>query len=109
MAKHTLLPATRAKRALFGSWLATTLGLGGVLIPKCPLCVAAYLCLFGVSAGSARAVAQLGMPLCLLLVLVSASATALFVARRGRRRSRDSELDQSPTDASQNVCSCRTN
>jgi membrane protein implicated in regulation of membrane protease activity len=108
MAKHTPIAATRAERALIGSWFATALGLAGVLIPKCPLCVAAYLCLFGVSAGSARAVAKLGLPLCLVLVFVSAFATALFVARRGRRRSRASELHQPPAGASRSVCSCRT-
>ena len=54
-------------------------------MPKCPLCAAAYLCLFGVSAGSAQAIVKLGLPLALGLVVVSAVATALFVAHRGRR------------------------
>jgi hypothetical protein len=75
----------RAERALFGSWLATALGVAGVLVPKCPLCVAAYLCLFGVSAGSAQALVKLGAPLCLGLIVASALGTALFVAERGRR------------------------
>jgi hypothetical protein len=76
----------RAERALFGSWAASALGLLGVLVPKCPLCLAAYLCLFGFSAGTAHALATLGLPLCLGLLFISALATALFVARRGRYR-----------------------
>jgi hypothetical protein len=70
-----------------GSWFATALGVAGVLVPKCPLCLAAYLCLFGVSAGSAQAIVKLGAPLCLSLIVVSALGTALFVAQRGRRDS----------------------
>ncbi|MEI9937652.1 MAG: hypothetical protein WDO69_10575 [Pseudomonadota bacterium] len=76
---------TRAERALFGSWLTTALACLGVVVPKCPLCAAAYLCLFGVSASSAQAVVKLGLPLCIALVAGSALATAWFVARRGQR------------------------
>ena len=75
----------RAERWLFGSWFTTALALGGVLVPKCPLCIAAYLCLFGVSAGAARTAATLGAPLCIGLIALSALATALFVARRGHQ------------------------
>lgn len=75
----------RAGRLLVGSWLGSALAFLALLVPKCPLCVAAYLCFFGVSASSARAVVQLGVPLCLALVAGSALATALFVAQRGRR------------------------
>ncbi|HEY3257164.1 MAG TPA: hypothetical protein VGJ91_24570 [Polyangiaceae bacterium] len=77
--------APRAQRALFGSWLTTALACLGVIVPKCPLCAAAYLCLFGLSASSAQAVVKLGLPLCLTLIACSVLATALFVARRGRR------------------------
>lgn len=73
-----------ATRALLGSWLTSALALSAVIVPKCPLCLAAYLCLFGVSASSARAVVQLGRPLCLALIAASALATALFVLRRSR-------------------------
>jgi len=79
----------RAKRATFFSWLGTFgtfAACVGVFVPKCPLCVAAYLCLFGFSASSARAVAELGRPLCVALIAGSTLATALFVARRSRRR-----------------------
>lgn len=84
------LPRTsrRNGRALFGSWLASALGLAGLLVPKCPLCLAAYLCVFGVSASSARSVAWLGVPLCATLIGVSVIATALLVAKRGRRPAR---------------------
>jgi predicted transporter len=74
----------RVGRVLVGSWLGSALAFLAVIVPKCPLCVAAYLCLFGVSASGARAVVQLGLPLCLALIGGSTVATALFVARRGR-------------------------
>jgi len=85
----------RAGRVLVGSWLGSALTALAVIVPKCPLCAAAYLCLFGVSASSARAVVQLGLSLCLALVGASTAATLLFVARRGRNlsareKSRDS-------------------
>jgi len=91
---------TRAERALFGSWLTTALACLGVLLPKCPLCLAAYLCLFGVSASSARAVAELGLPLCLTLIAGSTLASAWFVARRRRRCAVRSESIQTCCGAS---------
>jgi hypothetical protein len=78
----------RNSGALFGSWLASALGLLGVLVPKCPLCFAAYLCVFGVSASTARSVAWLGAPLCATVIGISLIATAVFVAKRGRRPAR---------------------
>ena len=72
------------KRALLGSWLTTTLACLGVALPKCPLCLAAYLCLFGMSAGSAHALAALGLPLCLSAIGLCTLATALFVTRRSK-------------------------
>ena len=85
----------RAGRVLVGSWLGSVLAALAVVIPKCPLCAAAYLCLFGVSASSARAVVQLGLPLCLALIGASAVATALFVARRGRHLAAREKSDDS--------------
>jgi hypothetical protein len=95
----------RAERALFGSWFATALGVAGVLVPKCPLCAAAYLCLFGVSAGSAQAIVKLGVPLCLGLIVVSALATALFVSHRGRRLVNHGLRGCAPKRAA--TCSCQ--
>jgi hypothetical protein len=82
---HPFSLGGRAERALFGSWLTSAVSLFAVVVPKCPLCLAAYLGLFGVSASSARAVVKLGLPLCLTLIAGCALATALFVARRGQR------------------------
>jgi len=76
----------RSGRALLGSWFTAALACLGLLVPKCPLCVAAYLGLFGFSASSAQAVAKLGLPLCVALIAGSALATAWFVARRSWRR-----------------------
>ena len=74
----------RARGALFGSWLTTAVACIGLLLPKCPLCIAAYLCLFGVGGGTARALVGLGVPACLALIVGSLLATAWFFARRGR-------------------------
>jgi len=74
----------RAERALAGSWLGAALGVATVILPKCPLCLAAYLCLFGVSASTARVVARLGVPLSLALLAGAVLGTACLVAQRGR-------------------------
>jgi len=78
----------RAERALAGSWLGAALGVAGVLLPKCPLCLAAYLCLFGVSASTARVVVRLGVPLSLAVFAAAVLGTACFVAQRGRQLAR---------------------
>lgn len=83
--------ATRAERVLLGSWLSAALSCLAVVVPKCPLCLAAYLCLFGVSASSAQAAVKLGVPLCVALIAGSALATALVAVRRGRRMAARSE------------------
>ncbi|HYP76091.1 MAG TPA: hypothetical protein VER12_09055 [Polyangiaceae bacterium] len=75
----------RAQRAMLGSWLGSALAFFAVAVPKCPLCAAAYLCLFGLSASSAQAVAELGVPLCVAAIAGSTLATALLVMQRGRR------------------------
>ena len=75
----------RAERAVFGSWALSALGVLAVLVPKCPLCLAAYLCLFGLSASTAHAVAFFGRPIAFTLIACSAVATALFVIQRARR------------------------
>ncbi len=95
----------RAERALLGSWFGAALGVLGVLVPKCPLCAAAYLCLFGVSAGSAQAIVKLGVPLCLGLIFASVLGTALFVAHRGMRLNRAQSV-QGSLGATRSSCSC---
>jgi hypothetical protein len=73
-----------ASRSLWASWPVGALGLAGVLLPKCPLCVAAYLCAFGVSASTALVLARLELPLCCVLIGTSLLGLALLVTRRGR-------------------------
>jgi hypothetical protein len=75
----------RASRSLWASGTAGVLGLLGVFLPKCPLCVAAYLCMFGVSASTALVLARLEWPLCCGLVGVSLLGAVLFARRSAHR------------------------
>lgn len=92
-------PARLARGLLLGSWSTTLLTCLGVLLPKCPLCLAAYLCLFGLSASTASALARLGLPLCLSALALTAVASAVFVARSARG------VDLQPLP--QAPCACR--
>src|SRR5262245_6067129 len=89
----------RAAKAPRGLW-AAALGsaLVAVLVPKCPLCVAAYLVLLGVSAGAASLAAPLLFPAAIALAALAFGA-AVFRGRDRRRTRRSSP----PTPA----CRCR--
>lgn len=65
------------------SSLLATLGL--LLLPKCPLCVAAYLVSLGVGVEAAQSAAPFVRPLAWVLAFTAVLALALG-ARRGRRR-----------------------
>lgn len=54
-------------------------------LPKCPLCIAAYLCAIGVGAGVAAPLAGAMIPIARLAAVVSAVALALYALRRARR------------------------
>ena len=64
------------------SWLertgsvASSVGavLGLIFLPKCPLCIAAYLASFGVGAGAAAFAAPLLRPLAVVLALMAFAA-----------------------------------
>ncbi|WP_050726627.1 hypothetical protein [Vulgatibacter incomptus] len=63
-------------------------GTAALLAPKCPLCLAAYLSLFGVTLEAASVVAPLLRPLGLvLLVLALGVLIRRYAARLSRRRS----------------------
>jgi hypothetical protein len=96
----------RAERAVLGGWAATGLGVAGVLVPKCPLCAAAYLGLLGLGAGSARTIVNGSVPLCLGLLFTSALGTAFLVARR-RRRAGTARDAQEPLVAPARSSCCR--
>lgn len=72
--------SARSRRALVPS-LAASLGL--VLLPKCPLCIAAYLMSLGVGTQAASAAAPLLRPLAGLVI--AAAVIALIVSLRRRR------------------------
>jgi MYXO-CTERM domain-containing protein len=67
--------ATRA------GWIAVVPGLALIAAPKCPLCLAAYLSLLGVSVGTAGALTPLLAP-------IGAGLVALGAFAWWRRRSR---------------------
>jgi len=92
MAKHEtvslpggLRPELKARppRAARTPWLALASGLLSALIPKCPMCFAAYLSAFGVSVGTASIALGLLRPLGFALAAIG---LALGVLRWKRRQ-----------------------
>lgn len=69
----------------------SALGVGStvaaILVPKCPLCIAAYLTLCGVGAGWAAVVAPVVRPAAFALSVVSLAALVVTIVRRRRSRS----------------------
>jgi hypothetical protein len=74
----------RVARERAASSLGLALGLALAFLPKCPLCVVAYLSLFGVGMAAASALAPWLGPLA--LGLVAASALVLARSLRHARR-----------------------
>ncbi|HVY28732.1 MAG TPA: hypothetical protein VHB79_19385 [Polyangiaceae bacterium] len=75
------LPWRRATSSIFAM-------LGLLLMPKCPLCVAAYLVSLGVGVEAAHSAAPFVRPLAWLLVLAALAALGLGLWRaRSRTRS----------------------
>jgi hypothetical protein len=70
-------------------WAALIPGLMLVAVPKCPLCIAAYLAVAGISAGAAATLARAVHP---MLWLIAALGLAMFAARIVRARRRSSDL-----------------
>ena len=56
-----------------------------LLVPKCPLCVAAYLAAFGLSASASHSAAPFVRPLALAIAAVASLALALAVWRNRKR------------------------
>jgi hypothetical protein len=80
------LPLRIETKATPSPWAALAPGLLLALLPKCPICLAAYLSLLGVSAGVALTLAHL-VPA--ILVLMTALGVALALTRIvGRKRGR---------------------
>jgi hypothetical protein len=76
-------PRRPAARRAAGSWLALASGLLALLLPKCPLCLAAYLSALGVTVGAASVALSVLRPLGLALALLAAAA---ILAHRLRTR-----------------------
>jgi hypothetical protein len=70
-------------------WTLALVPCAALLVPKCPLCCAAYLSLFGVSAAAASLIAPLLRP---LAFGVGAVALALWFAYAVRARLRVSRM-----------------
>jgi len=69
---------TRATAGV-GSWLGLVAGITAALAPKCPLCLAAYLSMFGISVGLAKIVPML---LPFGIVIASIAFVSLVRSRR---------------------------
>ncbi|HEX3482794.1 MAG TPA: hypothetical protein VHT91_47620 [Kofleriaceae bacterium] len=54
-------------------------------LPKCPLCIVAYLCAIGVSAGIAAPLASAALPAARVAAVVALAAVAVAVVRAARR------------------------
>ena len=65
--------------ARVGSWLGLVAGIAAALAPKCPLCLAAYLSMFGISVGLAK-VAPMLLPFG--IVIASIAFVSLVRSRR---------------------------
>ena len=70
------------------SWSALVSGVALAFLPKCPLCLAAYLTVLGLGTGVAAPLARLLHP---LTALVAVAVLALFVLRLARRAHRFSQ------------------
>jgi hypothetical protein len=74
----------RPARAVVGSSLGVALGLAAALLPKCPLCIAAYLSAIGVGTAAAHTLAPLLFPLGIGLVAISLALLAIVAVRHRR-------------------------
>ena len=68
-------------------WVVLLSGIGAILVPKCPACLAAYLSVAGVGVGAAATLAPFIRPLGIAIVTISVAAWAL-VHFRARHRAR---------------------
>jgi hypothetical protein len=85
-------PACPPRRRVRAPWVALASAALAALVPKCPLCLAAYLSIFGVTAGAAglavRVLRPLGLVLCglslgFMLVRALTSRRRMTSAGRG--------------------------
>lgn len=98
-------PVRLAPRA--GRTLAATLGL--LLLPKCPLCIAAYLVGLGLSSGAAAFAAPFVRPLALIFVIATCAGLAYGAWDRQTRQRRARERGQHQASALPSVndgCCC---
>ncbi|MFY1825032.1 hypothetical protein ACN47A_03900 [Myxococcus fulvus] len=64
--------------------VSLVLGLLAALLPKCPVCIAAYLSLLGVTVGVAGVIGTLLRPAAFTLVVLSLGVLLVRHRRRGR-------------------------
>ena len=72
-------PSRAPRRLPLGSWFGLLAGIAAIVAPKCPLCLAAYLSMFGISVGLAK-VAPMLLPFG--IVIASIAFVSLVRSRR---------------------------
>ena len=65
-----------------GHWLGLLSGIGAVLVPKCPMCLAGYLSFVGLGVGAATVIAPLLRPFGLSIAAISLFVMLWRIARR---------------------------
>ena len=83
MAPDRCCAAGRRRPARLAWALAPWIALAA--LPKCPLCIVAYLCAIGVSAGVAAPLASLALPAARIAAVISLAVIALWIAHAARR------------------------
>jgi|SRR6185295_15122775 len=102
----------RVSRGRAASALTLALGVGLALVPKCPMCLVAYLSVFGLGMTAASVLSPWCAPLALALIVAAALGLGRSFRRRGGAVGNDAKAEYAPVTSAVVGCpapwSCRT-